>query len=71
MPESQGGLYRAKSRKRKSRSITDRTFGEVFANEPKVVAKTRRKKGAGAARKQKIAIALSKARRAGARIPRY
>lgn len=40
-------------------------FHEVKHNEPKVVAKTRRKKGAKAARKQKIAIALSKARRKG------
>ncbi len=36
-------------------------FTEVFEYEPKIVAKTRRKKGKGRARKQKIAIALSKA----------
>jgi len=40
-----------------------RAFHEVKHNEPKIVAKTRRKKGAKAARRQKISIALSKARR--------
>ena len=40
-----------------------RAFREVKRNEPKIVAKTRRKKGKAAARKQKVAIALSKARR--------
>ena len=53
----------------KNRAILKKTFGEVFSNEPKIVAKTRRKKGAAKAKKQKIAIALSKARRAGASIP--
>lgn len=37
-------------------------FHEVYANEPAIVAKTRKKKGAKVAEKQKIAIALSKAR---------
>jgi hypothetical protein len=45
-------------------------FREVHRKEPKVVKKTRRKKGAKAARKQKVAIALAKARRRGARIPK-
>ena len=36
-------------------------FKEVYEDEPAVVAKTRKKKGAKAAQKQKIAIALSKA----------
>jgi hypothetical protein len=54
----------------KRRPILDKSFSEVFHNEPKIVAKTRKKKGATAARKQKIAIALSKARAAGANIPR-
>lgn len=40
-----------------------RAFREVNRNEPKIVAKTRRKKGNKAATKQKAAIALSKARR--------
>ncbi len=36
---------------------------EVYKNEPAIVAKTRRKKGRAAARRQKIAIILSKARK--------
>jgi len=46
----------SKKRRRKA------AFKEVFENEPKIVAKTRRKKGVMAANRQKIAIALSKAR---------
>lgn len=46
------------------RDAIEAAFREVNANEPKIVAKTRRKKGAKAAQKQKVAIALSKARRA-------
>ena len=37
-------------------------FREVNRKEPSVVKKTRRKKGKAAANRQKIAIALSKAR---------
>jgi hypothetical protein len=44
-------------------------FREVMYNEPKIVAKTRKKKGSKAAKKQKVAIALSKARAAGDDIP--
>lgn len=53
----------------KSRAAVEAAFSEVHANPPSVLAKTRKKKGAGAARKQSIAIALSKARQAGAKIP--
>lgn len=49
----------------KQSPILKAAFSEVFAKEPKIVAKTRRKKGATAARKQKIAIAFAKSRRAG------
>ncbi len=45
------------------RQSVEAAFREVNRNEPKIVAKTRRKKGAKAAQKQKVAIALSKARR--------
>ena len=45
-------------------------FREVSENEPSVVAKTRKKFGALRARRQKVAIVLSKAREAGASIPR-
>lgn len=46
-----------------------RAFHEVFTNEPAIVAKTRKKEGPTQARKQKVAIALSKARASGAKIP--
>ncbi len=42
-----------------------KAFKEVKKNEPAIVGETRRKKGKKAAEKQKVAIALSKARRAG------
>jgi len=41
---------------------------EIKDNPPKILARTRRKKGKRAAEKQRIAILLSKARRAGARV---
>ena len=46
-----------------------RAFSEVKHNTPRVVKKTRKKFGAKRARKQKVAIALSKARAGGARVP--
>ena len=46
-----------------------KAFGEVKANPPAIVARTKRKSGAKQAGKQSIAIALSKARQAGATIP--
>ena len=45
-------------------------FSEVFAKTPKAVKRTARKFGEKRAKKQRIAIALNKARRAGARIPK-
>lgn len=45
-------------------------FSEVNSNPPKVVQSTYKKYGASRARKQQVAIALSKARKAGASIPR-
>lgn len=57
-------------KKSKTRKKTEAAFHEVAHNEPAAVAKTRKKKGKAAARKQEIAIALSKARRAGAHIPK-
>ena len=42
-------------------------FREVAAREPGAVRRTRRKFGAKRARRQRVAIALSKARRAGRR----
>ena len=57
-------------RSKKGRATVAAAFHEVDKDEPAVVGATRRKKGAKAAGKQKVAIALSKARRAGVRIPR-
>ena len=44
--------------------------GELKSNPPKILAKTRRKKGADAAETQRVAILLNKARKRGARIPK-
>lgn len=57
-------------RSAKGRAKIRDAFNEVETDEPAVVGATRRKKGARAARKQKVAIALAKARRAGVRIPK-
>lgn len=54
--------------KRKSRSIVRAAFHETKHNPPKVLESTRKKFGAERARQQQIAISLSKARRAGARV---
>lgn len=52
-----------------NRSILKSVGHELKVNPPKVLAKTRRKKGAKQAERQRRAILLSKARRAGANIP--
>lgn len=57
--------------KTKTQKKVAAAFHEVMHNEPKVVAKTREKKGAAQAHKQEVAIALSKARKAGAKIPYF
>lgn len=49
----------------KSKQTLNAIFHEVHHEVPKVVQKTERKKGKAAAEKQMVAIALSKARRAG------
>ena len=48
-----------------SKEKTKEAFQEVYADEPEVVEKTRKKRGEKMAMKQKIAIALSKARGKG------
>jgi len=58
----------AKTRRR-DRSKLQAAFHEVKHNRPAVVSETARKKGSEAAHKQEVAIALSKARRAGAAVP--
>jgi hypothetical protein len=53
----------------KKRRIFSKVGAELRDNPPRIVEKTRREKGNIAAEKQRKAILLSKARRAGARIP--
>lgn len=53
----------------KTTAILDAVGKELKQNEPKVVGMTREKFGPTRALAQKRAILLSKARRAGARIP--
>lgn len=52
---------------RKARVLAD-VGRELKRDPPEVLAKTRRKKGAGAAEKQRVAILLSKARERGAEV---
>ena len=56
--------------KSKTARLKQAAFHEVNADEPAIVGHTRAKFGAKRAAAQKTAIALSKARRAGARIPK-
>lgn len=53
----------AKYGKAPGKAATKAAFHEVNKDEPDIVGKTRAKKGEAAAEKQKVAIALSKARR--------
>lgn len=55
-------------KKGKSKAKVERAFHEVFHNTPTIVAATMAKKGPKAAQKQRVAIALDKARRSGAHI---
>ena len=52
------------------RTILGRVGKELKENPPAILAKTRRKSGAKRAEAQRKAILLSKARKAGARIPK-
>lgn len=49
--------------------VIDAAFKEVTQNPPKVLASTAKKFGVERAKKQRVAIALNKARRAGAKLP--
>lgn len=57
----------AKNNSRSSKLLSS-IGGELKENPPEVLAKTRKKKGKAAAEKQRVAILLSKARKAGARV---
>ena len=54
--------------KTKSKKILSRVGKELKKNPPKILAKTTKKKGKAQAQKQRVAILLSKARKAGAKI---
>lgn len=54
----------------KSRDILQSVGRELKTNPPKQLARTARKFGAADTSKQRVAILLSKARKAGASIPR-
>lgn len=53
-----------------TRDITEAVGHELKTNPPKILARTRSKYGKARAEKQRVAILLSKSRKAGARIPR-
>jgi hypothetical protein len=57
-------------RGKKTKQKVAAAFHEVIGNEPSRVKQTRRTRGAEAAKKQRTAIALDEARKAGARIPK-
>ena len=59
-----------KKKQTKTQRLVKSAFHEVFHNSPHVVTSTIAKKGAVRGQKQKIAIALNKARAAGARLSR-
>lgn len=52
------------------RDILENVGQELKSNPPRQLGITKRKFGAGVARKQKVAILLSKARKQGASIPK-
>lgn len=55
-------------KKSKSQSTLKRIGHELKVNPPRILAKTAKKKGKAAADRQRVAILLSKARKAGAKI---
>lgn len=55
--------------KKKNKKILKSVGKEIKQNPPRVLAKTAKKSGKAQADKQKVAILLSKARKAGAKIP--
>lgn len=57
-------------KKTKTEKILKSVGRELEKRPPSVLAKTKRKKGKAAARKQEVAILLAKARKRGARIPK-
>lgn len=58
-----------KAKNPKKSKIVKAAFREIKKNPPAILAKTARKSGAAQAERQRIAIGLSKARAAGAKVP--
>jgi hypothetical protein len=52
------------------RTTLEQAFHEIKHNPPAIVKHTRQKFGSRRAAKQAVAVALSKARKAGAKVPR-
>jgi hypothetical protein len=60
----------ARKKLTKTKRIVKAAFHEVYHDTPNAVYQTTAKKGEVRGQKQRVAIALSKARASGARIPR-
>ena len=64
-------MNRAGARHSMSRGILHRVGAEIRDSPPKILSHTRKKFGSVRAEKQRKAILLDKARRAGARVPTF
>lgn len=58
------------NKKSKTKKVLHAVGMEMKMNPPKILAKTMRKEGKAMMEKQRVAILLSKARKAGAKIPK-
>ena len=63
-------MARKRRKQTKTKRILQSVGHELKKKPPKILAKTRRKKGKAAAERQRVAILLAKARKRGARIKR-
>lgn len=67
--KKKGGASKSSTPASGSQDKVHAAFTEIKKNPPKILAKTKKKKGAAQANKQRVAIALSKAKKAGASVP--
>ena len=63
-------MARKRRKQTKTKRILQSVGHELKKKPPKILAKTRRKKGKAAAERQRVAILRAKARKRGARIKR-
>ncbi|MGH7744967.1 MAG: hypothetical protein ACREQ5_09215 [Candidatus Dormibacteria bacterium] len=70
MPPMRDGGRTPYKRGGRTKAALETAFREIKENPPKILAKTRAKKGRARAEKQRVAIGLSKGRAAGADIPK-